>query len=110
MPDRYPHLWGGNQISGQSAPPVKGTNGKKLKMLNCKFACISDPAANTMQTAVTRDFLFSLGCRTHLLIGKPLKLEFCDQIESHTKSETVLSETIKSVGDSMANCIYLIVS
>ena len=51
MPDRYPHFWGGSQICGQSAPPVKGTNGKKLKMLNCKFACISDPAANTMQTA-----------------------------------------------------------
>ena len=32
---------------------MKGTNGKKLKMLNCKFACISDPAANTMQTAVS---------------------------------------------------------
>ena len=30
---------------------MKGTNGKKLKMLNCKFDCISDPAANTMQTA-----------------------------------------------------------
>ena len=52
MPDRYPHFWGGSQICGQSAPPVKGTNGEKLKMLNCKFACISDPAANTMQTAV----------------------------------------------------------
>ena len=54
MPDRYPHFLGGSQICGQSAPPVKGTNGKKLKMLNCKFACISDPAANTMQTAVSR--------------------------------------------------------
>ena len=53
MPDRYPHFWGGSQICGQSAPPVKGTNGEKLKMLNCKFACISDPAANTMQTAVS---------------------------------------------------------
>ena len=52
MPDRYPHFWGGSQICGQSAPPVKGTNGEKLKMLNCKFSCISDPAANTMQTAV----------------------------------------------------------
>ena len=52
MPDRYPHFWGGSQICGQSAPPVKGTNGKKLKMLNCKFACISDPAANTMKTPV----------------------------------------------------------
>ena len=52
MPDRYPHFWGGNQICGQSAPPVKGSNGKKLKMLNFKFACISDLAANTMQTAV----------------------------------------------------------
>ena len=52
MPDGYPHFWGVSQICGQSAPPVKGTNGKKLKMLNCKFACISDPAANTMQTAV----------------------------------------------------------
>ena len=52
MPDRYPHFWGGSQICGQSAPPVKVTNGKILKMLNFKFACISDPAANTMQTAV----------------------------------------------------------
>ena len=52
MPDRYPHFFGGSQIWGQSAPPVKGTNGKKLKMLNFKFACISDPAANTMQTVV----------------------------------------------------------
>ena len=52
MPDHYPHFWGGSQICGQIAPPVKGTNGKKLKMLNCKFACISDPAANTMQTPV----------------------------------------------------------
>ena len=52
MPDRYPHFWGVSQICGQSAPPVKGTNGKKLKMLSCKFACISDLAANTMQTAV----------------------------------------------------------
>ena len=57
MPDRYPHFWGGSQICGQSAPPVKGTNGEKLKMLNCKFACISDPAANTMQTAVSDNFL-----------------------------------------------------
>ena len=52
MPDRYPHFWGGSQICGQSAPPVKATNGEKLKMLNCKFSCISDPAANTMQTTV----------------------------------------------------------
>ena len=47
-----PPLLGGSQICGQSAPPVKATNGEKLKMLNYKFACISDPAANTMQTAV----------------------------------------------------------
>ena len=60
MPDRYPHFWGGSQICGQSAPPVKGTNGEKLKMLNCKFACISDPAANTMQTAVIVAFCFKL--------------------------------------------------
>ena len=52
MPDRYPHFWGGSQICTQSAPPVKATNGEKLKMLNCKFACISDPAANTTQTPV----------------------------------------------------------
>jgi len=31
---------------------VKARNGKKLKMLNLKLAWISDPAANTMQTAV----------------------------------------------------------
>ena len=55
MADRYPHFWGGSQICTQSEPPVKATNGKKLKMLNCKFACISDPAANTMQTAVTHN-------------------------------------------------------
>ena len=54
MPERYPHFWGGSQICSQSAPPVKATYGEKLKMLNCKFACISDPAANTMQTAVQR--------------------------------------------------------
>ena len=48
-----PPLLGGSQICGQSAPPGKGTNGKKLKILNFKFACISDPAANTMQTAVS---------------------------------------------------------
>ena len=60
MPDRYPHFWGGSQICGQSAPPVKGTNGEKLKMLNCKFACISDPAANTMQTAVMSCFCLKI--------------------------------------------------
>ena len=53
MPDRYPYFWGGSQICTQGAPPVKATNGEKLKMLNRKFACISDPAANTMQTPVT---------------------------------------------------------
>ena len=58
MPDCYPHFLGGSQICTLSAPPVKATNGKKLKMLNCKFACISDPAANTMQTAVLDDFTF----------------------------------------------------
>ena len=57
MPDRYPHFWGGSQICTQSAPPVKATNGEKLKMLNCKFAWISDPAANTMQTAVMSHLL-----------------------------------------------------
>ena len=62
MPDRYPHFWGGSQICGQSAPPVKGTNGKKLKMLNFKFACISDPAANTMQTAVRGYQSFTAPC------------------------------------------------
>ena len=60
MPDRYPHFWGGSQICGQSAPPVKATNGEKLKMLNCKFSCISDPAANTMQTAVPPPSIFFL--------------------------------------------------
>ena len=53
-----PTFGGGSQICGQSAPPVKATNGKKLKMLNCKFACISDPTANTMQTAVKRKPIF----------------------------------------------------
>ena len=52
MADRYPHFWGGSQICTQGAPPVKATNGEKLKMLNCKFAFISDPAVNTMQTPV----------------------------------------------------------
>ena len=55
MPERYPHFLGGSQICTQSAPPMKATNDKKLKMLNCKFAFISDLAANTMQTAVLRD-------------------------------------------------------
>ena len=50
MPDLYPHFWGGSQICTQGAPPVKATNGEKLKMLNCKFAFISDLAANTMKT------------------------------------------------------------
>ena len=45
-------LLGGSQICTQSAPPVKDTNSKNLKMLNRKFAWISDPAANTMQTPV----------------------------------------------------------
>ena len=45
-------LLGGSQICTQGAPPVKATNGEKLKMLNCKFAGISDPTANTMQTLV----------------------------------------------------------
>ena len=52
MPDHYPHFWGGSQICNQGAPLVKATNSEKLKMLNCKFACISYPSANTMQTAV----------------------------------------------------------
>ena len=38
MPNRYPHFRGGVA--------------KKLKILNLKFAWISDPTANTMQTAV----------------------------------------------------------
>ena len=53
MADRYPHFWGGSQICTQGALSLKTTNGEKLEMLNCKFACISDPAANTMQTPVT---------------------------------------------------------
>ena len=60
MPDRCPNFWGGSQICSQSAPPVKGTNEEKLKMLNCKFAWISDPAANTMPTAVLGQ-IFILG-------------------------------------------------
>ena len=52
MPDRYPHFLGGSQICTLSAPPVQATNGGKLNMLNCKFACILDPAADTMQTPV----------------------------------------------------------
>ena len=55
MPDRYPHFWG----VAKFAPLVKATNGEKLKMLNCKFACISDPAANTMQTAVCNTTWYS---------------------------------------------------
>ena len=78
MPDRYPHFWGGSQICGQSAPPVKGTNGEKLKMLNCNFACISDPAASTMQTAVVTVSVIlgpieiKSGSRSHLF--------FCDTL------------------------------
>ena len=53
MPDRYPHFGGGgSQICTQGAPPVKATNGEKLKIINCKSTGISDPAANTMQTPV----------------------------------------------------------
>ena len=75
MPDRYPHFWGGTQICTQSAPPVKGTNGEKLKMLNCKFGWISDPSANTcIKTPVFKTpvspclvlltfILFRLNCR-----------------------------------------------
>ena len=63
MPDCSPHFRGGSQICTQSASPVKATNSEKLKMLNCKFACISDPAANTMQTPV----------RAHSQIFTPIK-------------------------------------
>ena len=43
---------GGSQKCTQGTPLVKARNGKKLKMLNLKFAWISDPAANSRQTAV----------------------------------------------------------
>ena len=52
MPNRYPHFRGGSQKCTQGTPLVKARNSKKLKMLNLKFAWISDLAANTMQTAV----------------------------------------------------------
>ena len=48
----YPHFMGGSQKCTQGTPLVKARNGKKLKMLNLKFAWISDPAANSRQTAV----------------------------------------------------------
>ena len=48
----YPHFMGGSQKCTQGTPLVKARNGKKLKMLNLKFAWILDPAANTRQTAV----------------------------------------------------------
>ena len=48
----YSHFMGGSQKCTQGTPLVKARNSKKLKMLNLKFAWISDPAANTMQTAV----------------------------------------------------------
>ena len=63
-PTVIPTFGGRSQICIQSAPPVKATNGEKLKMLNCKFACISDPAANTMRTAVTEQN-FNLQISTH---------------------------------------------
>ena len=49
---RYPHFMGGSQKCTQGTPLVKARNGKKLKMLNLKFAWISDPAANSRQTAM----------------------------------------------------------
>ena len=52
MPDRYPHFWGVAKFAPRVHPRVKATNDEKLKMLNCKFASISDPTANTMQTGV----------------------------------------------------------
>ena len=52
MPNRYPHFRGGSQKCSQSTPLVKARNGKIIKMLNLKFAWISDPAAYSMQTAV----------------------------------------------------------
>ena len=47
-----PHFIGGSQKCTQGTTLVKARNGKKLKMLNLKFAWISDPAANTKKTAV----------------------------------------------------------
>ena len=46
---------GGSEKCTQGTPLVKARNGKKLKMLNLKFAWISDPAANSRQTAVLCD-------------------------------------------------------
>ena len=54
----YPHFMGGSQKCTQGTPLVKVRNGKKLKMLNLKFAWISDPAANSRQTAVLSVLLF----------------------------------------------------
>ena len=45
---------GGSQKCTQGTPLVKARNGKKLKMLNLKFAWISDPAANSRQTECTK--------------------------------------------------------
>ena len=45
-------LRGGIQKCIQGTPLVKARNSKKLNMLNLKFAWISDPAVNTMQTPV----------------------------------------------------------
>ena len=55
----YPHFMGGSQKCTQGTPLVKARNGKKLKMLNLKFAWISDPAANSRQTAVVQLLLNS---------------------------------------------------
>ena len=52
MPNQYPHFRGGSERCTQATPLVKARNGKQIKMLNLKFVLISDPAANTMQTAV----------------------------------------------------------
>ena len=57
---------GGSQKCTQGTPLVKARNSKKLKMLNLKFAWISDPAANTMQTAVFGQYhLCMLDCILH---------------------------------------------
>ena len=73
MPDRYPHFWGSSQICTQRATPVKATNGEKLKMLNCKFAWISDPAANTMQTAVAYISMDTILCPTMFTFSNSTK-------------------------------------
>ena len=73
MPDRYPPFLGGSQICGQSAPPVKATNGEKLKMLNCKFAfftCGWSPIKKWKKTNPIRNWKKNYGNKSAIFVLK----------------------------------------